>query len=365
MPPRTTTWSLEPHTRGKHLVLENYLQAWLPIMTRWNGRVLFIDAFAGPGEYECGEWGSPVIALQALINHNAKRRMTSEINYLFIEKEKERSDYLGEVLEELEEQLSPNCNYEVINSTFDETLASVLDSIEEQRTRLAPAFVMIDPFGVSETPMSTIGRILQNPKSEVFISFMYEWINRFKEHHNFARHLDDLFGCNEWRKGIDLPKGDYQKAFFHDLYKRQLKKNGAEYVVSFELYEGHRHVYTIFFGTEDLTGCDKMKQAIWKIAPFGNFKFMGDLSNQIALGPSVVDFEPLERALLEKFFGKGWLRIESVMDFVKSDETHFHSSHLKTMTLKPMELAGKIEVKEGTRKRKGTYPNGTLIRFIK
>ena len=62
-------------------------------------------------------------------------------------------------------------------------------------------FVMIDPFGVSETPMTTIGRILQNPKSEVFISFMYEWINRFKDHPNFAKHLDDLFGCPDWRQG--------------------------------------------------------------------------------------------------------------------------------------------------------------------
>ena len=42
---------LDPHTQGKHLVLQYYMQAWLPIMTTWNGRVLFIDAFAGPGEY--------------------------------------------------------------------------------------------------------------------------------------------------------------------------------------------------------------------------------------------------------------------------------------------------------------------------
>ena len=62
MPPRSTLWALENHTRGKHLVLKNYLDAWLPIMRKHNGRVLFIDAFAGPGEYAEGEPGSPVIA---------------------------------------------------------------------------------------------------------------------------------------------------------------------------------------------------------------------------------------------------------------------------------------------------------------
>ena len=146
------------------------MYAWLPIMTKWNGRVLFIDAFAGPGEYSGGEHGSPVIALRALIDHRALNQIRSEVNYLFIEKEAPRSQHLEEVLGELKDQLPPGCNYKVINSTFDETLTDVLDDIEQQKAHLAPAFVMIDPFAVSETPMYTIGRILQNPKSEVYIS---------------------------------------------------------------------------------------------------------------------------------------------------------------------------------------------------
>jgi three-Cys-motif partner protein len=80
MPPRTTTWTLEPHTKGKHMVLQHYMGAWLPILTSWNGRVLFVDAFAGPGEYSGGEPGSPVIALRALINHRALRQIRSEVN---------------------------------------------------------------------------------------------------------------------------------------------------------------------------------------------------------------------------------------------------------------------------------------------
>src|SRR5437868_3544213 len=63
--PDETLWPLEPHTLGKHLVLRAYLDAWLPIMARWNGRILFIDGFAGPGEYSTGEDGSPIIALKA------------------------------------------------------------------------------------------------------------------------------------------------------------------------------------------------------------------------------------------------------------------------------------------------------------
>ena len=155
------------------MVLQHYMGAWLPILTSWNGRVLFIDAFAGPGEYSDGESGSPVIALRALINHRARSQIWSQVNYLFIEKDEDRSNHLEDVLRDLKGRLPPRCNYEVINSTFDETLTGVLDNIDQQNARLAPAFVLVDPFGVSETPMRVIGRILENSRSEIYVSFMY------------------------------------------------------------------------------------------------------------------------------------------------------------------------------------------------
>ena len=101
MPPKTTTWPLEAHTKGKHLVLKNYMGAWLPIMSRWNERILFIDAFAGPGEYSGGEPGSPVIAIRSLIDHSAKGKMQNEINYLFIEDGSARCERLAQVLDGL------------------------------------------------------------------------------------------------------------------------------------------------------------------------------------------------------------------------------------------------------------------------
>ena len=339
------------------------MQAWLPIMTKWNGRVLFIDAFAGPGEYSGGEPGSPVIALSALIKHRARNQIRSQVNYLFIEKEEARSKHLEGVLGDLNDQLPPNCNYKVINSTFDDTLTDVLENIDEQRAHLAPAFVMIDPFGVSGTPMRVIRRILDNPKSEVYISFVYESINRFRQHPNFEKHLDELFGCPDWRQGIDVAPGKRSKAFFYDLYRSQLKGNGAQYVVDFELYEGERLVYAIFFGTKNLDGCDKMKQAIWKVAPFGDFKFRGGHVGQLTLGEGFVDFGVLEKALHDQFFYKGWQEIQDVEDFVKSDATDFHSGHLRVKTLKPMEKNGKIEVNRPPGKRAGTFTPGTRIPF--
>ena len=361
MPPRTTTWPLEPHTRGKHIVLQQYMGAWLPILTSWNGRVLFIDAFAGPGEYLGGEKGSPVIALRSLIDHRTRKQIQSEVKYIFIEEDTNRYEHLKSVLSDLDADLPPNCDYTVINSTFNETLTEVLDYIEEQNSSLAPAFVMIDPFGVKGTPMNTVGRILQNPISEVYISFMYREINRFLDHPNFERPLDELFGCQDWRQGRYLTDGRERKGFLYDLYKDQLKANGAHYVVRFELYEGEQLVYAIFFGTKSLDGSDKMKQAIWNVAPFGDFRFRGSQLGQLTLGEDLLDFSLLEKALQGRFASKGLQRVEDVEEFVKSDATDFHSGHLKRKTLTPMEKNGKIAV-ERPPGRRGFVP-GTRILF--
>jgi three-Cys-motif partner protein len=361
--PKKTLWPLEPHTRGKHLVLQSYLNAWLPILGTWNGRILFIDGFSGPGEYATGEPGSPLIALHALKNHVAQSKIAAEVVFHFIEQDAARAAHLKSLIA-AQTGLPSKCKVYVVNATFDATLTSVLDAVEEQKKHLAPSFVMIDPFGVSDTPMEVVRRILGNPRCEVYVSFMYEFINRFKTTAEFPKHLDGLFGTDHWRDGVGIKEEDARKDFFFGLYKEQLRAAGAKHVVHFELYEGNRLIYAIFFGTQHWLGADRMKQAIWKVAPFGNFAFHGTHSSQLTLGIAAPDVEPLKSCLIEQFKGKGWIGIEEIEEFVGSDQTDYHTAQLRKNALVPLESFKTIEIKEGTRKMKNTYPKGTKLRFI-
>lgn len=364
MEPKTILWPLDPHTRGKHLVLRNYLNAWFPILGRTNQRILIIDGFAGPGQYQGGEDGSPMIVLKTLAAHRARGLISSEVIFKFIEKNQERANHLEKLISSSNLCLPEKCSVSVINGVFDETMTQVLDQLDAQAKRLAPAFIMLDPFGVSGTPMSVIQRILRNPKSEVYISFMYEAINRFKCTPEFEKHLDDLFGTPLWRDGIDMPDPALRKAFFYSLYEKQLRQAGAKNVVHFELYEGQRLVYAIFFGTKSNKGCDCMKQAIWKIAPFGDFKFYSSNIGQLPLSPDFTDFSQLRDSLRECFSGRGWVKIEEVIDFVASDQTDYHTGHLKKKVLVPMEDDGLIVVDASTRGRKHAFPDGTKLKFL-
>lgn len=73
-------------------------QAWLPIMMRSHDRVVIVDGFAGPGRYAGGESGSPIILLNAYLEHRNRAKMPPEVVYLFIEERRDRIEYLrGEV----------------------------------------------------------------------------------------------------------------------------------------------------------------------------------------------------------------------------------------------------------------------------
>ena len=197
-------------------------------------------------------------------------------------------------------------------------MKEVLDDLDEQGNRMDPALVMIDPFGVKGMPMAVIRRILANPQCEVYVSFMWEAMNRFISRPEFEAPMDELFGSREWRSATELA-GDERKDLLHRLYRRQLKEAGAKQVVHFHLFSGNRLKYSIFFGTRHKKGSDRMKKAIWKVAPWGDFQFRGAKQDQVVLlGLETPDFRPLRRQLLDRYGRRGWVTVQNVLEFVRS-----------------------------------------------
>ena len=108
------------------------------------------------------------------------------------------------------------CRISMFNDTFAHVLPNLIASMKSERI---PTFVMIDPFGISGVGMEFIRALMEHLSTEVYVSFMYESMNRFKRHPNSEPHLDDLFGCADWQQGIDMPEGKARKSFFYGLYR--------------------------------------------------------------------------------------------------------------------------------------------------
>jgi three-Cys-motif partner protein len=354
-PPKDTLWPLPPHTTGKHEVLRHYLAAWFPIIGSFAPRLAFIDGFAGPGHYAGGEPGSPLIALDAFRTYAAK--VKGKALFLFVEQDEQRAEHLRQTI--ASQKLPPNCEVEVTTGDFEPQMTAILDSIPGQQ--IAPAFLMLDPFGVSGMPMSLVRRLLESRKTELYITFMYEFVDRFKATPEFEQPLTELYGTEKWKKGIAL-EGIDKREFFFGLYRDQLRHSGAKHVLRFDLYEGGRLVYAIFFATKHWKGADVMKRAIWSVAPFGDFSFRSAHHGQLVLGLDTADYSSLREALQKEFRGNGLIAIDRIEEFVAA-ETDFHIAQLRKHGLVPLETSGALHV-ESSRKKARSYPPGTKIRFL-
>lgn len=361
----STTWEIKPHTEAKHAILRKYLDAWLAIITRWNVRVLYIDGFAGPGEYIGGKDGSPVIAIKAVLEHRAK--ITSQINMFFIEADKKRCEFLEQKIAGLE--IPRNISTECFCAKFDKAMAEILDYIDEQKTRLAPAFVFIDPFGFTGIPFALIKRIMQNPKCEILITFMYEEINRFIGLRKLWYRLEETFGTDEWKEVIDESNPQIRLVLLHELYKNQLEREaGIKFVRSFKMVnKTNKPDYFLFFGTNNIIGLEKMKGAMWKVGKTDSFQFSDATYDpaQSMLFEIEPNYRLLKETILENFRGKS-VSITDLEYFILT-QTPFLKTHCRKQILIPMEKKQppEIEVKcPAPKRRVGTFPPRCTVRFL-
>ncbi len=94
-----TVWRAEPHTLAKHELLRRYLGGWFPIMTSYHQKVIYLDGYCAPGQYEGGEPGSPLIALKTLLDHTYGKNMTGkQFLFLFNDDDEARTEQLSRVL---------------------------------------------------------------------------------------------------------------------------------------------------------------------------------------------------------------------------------------------------------------------------
>jgi three-Cys-motif partner protein len=371
--PDEPIWPIEEHTKAKHELLRRYLGAWFPILASrgYNRRVVFLDGFAGPGIYKAGEPGSPIIALQTLVEHPHFQRWTAtEFRFLFIESEQDRFRSLEAEISRLWGSRAggrpQNINVSVTHGEFAEVAQEIIDALSEQKKALAPTLAFIDPFGWSGVPMTLIRDLLSFDRCEVLFNFMFDSVNRFVAdgRPEIARHFAELFGTygGEHAKAANL-SGEQRKEFLAALYAQQLQDvAGFTHVRKFELIDTDRGrtAYFLMFGTRHRTGLRVMKDAMWALDPVGGAMFAGSTGNQEVLFQPEPDFGPLRNAILERFRSET-VDVDQIEAFV-IDETDYKASHYKKQVLRELEEDGLLTC-VSDRKRRFTYPSGTLLRF--
>lgn len=360
--PTETLWEIDPHTTAKHEILQRYLKAWFPILGSYHHRIVYIDGFAGPGRYKGGELGSPIIALNVAMNH--RRTLGGELVFWFIDEREDRIEHLKRELNGI--TIPTHFKVRAEAGKFHEKVGPVLESIEADGSQVAPTFAFIDPFGFSGIPFSLIERLLKHPRCEVFITFMVDAFNRFLEHpkDTVVQHIVDAFGTDEAIR-IAETQGNRIEGL-RTLYQSRLQQV-ADYVRYFEMRDRNdRTQYYLFFASNHELGHLKMKEAMWKVDPDGEFRF-SDATNPSQL----VLFEADPTSLLleqlrTEFAGKGTVTGGQVRTFVEN-KTAYLKTHM-TAALRLEEKAGRIKGEAtkvgGQRRKRNTYPDDARISFL-
>jgi len=359
--PTEPIWDIKPHTKSKHEILSRYLGAWFGIMGPINQRVVYLDGFCGPGRYKKGEPGSPIIALEIACDLYSKNRI-NKATFVFVD---ERSDRLSFLKNEIS-QLNFPSNFDLIveHNQFENTLSNILIDLETKGVKIAPTFAFIDPFGFKGAPYALIQRLLQNKKTEIFITIMVDSINRFLEHPDpqITNHIIELYGTEDVLQIIE--KEDNRIEELIQLYHKQLLKI-AKYVRFFKMGDkNNRPIYCLFFATNNRLGHLKMKEAFWKVDPTSGYKF-SDATNPNQLILFEDDHSGMLADLIASKFSDQEVIVETIRKFVE-DDTAFTKSHMKKALLY-LENQDKIFInqikKNGEKRRKGTFPDDVIITF--
>jgi len=379
------TWPIEPHTEAKHEILRYYLGAWFPIIATikpsWfpsagaiKRRVLYVDGFAGPGEYEGREDGSPIIALKVAKDHKLRDKLQCpdvELVFIFIEKDEARYLNLKQRIAEL--QLPGNFRTELTCDTFEHAFGSLVADIVEQNKRLAPSFVFIDPFGPTGFPMSLIMLLAKQRSLEVLITFNYKALNEwYVSDPNKHKRVDELYGSNIWCKCLDIPITNQREECLRETYQNVLQDLGWK-VRPFRMKNKHNQTqYYLFFATSNWRGMLAMKQAMWSAAPKGDFQYSDLTSPQQPLLFEEFYDEEYSHELadqLYKAYSGQTIRKQTILQ----QDLAWHPiciGRQLTRALRILEYESvppriiKVELPNGRKRRKGQYPDDCTITFL-
>lgn len=316
--PQPLLWDCAPHTRAKHELLRRYLQAWFPILLQGSrGRecVTYVEGFAGPGIYQTGEPGSPVVALQVFLQQRRFLDSGKRTNVVLIEG---REDRLERLKQEVDVATSKYGNVpagmriEFHNGQCATTLLTALEAVGAMNT---PIFAFLDSWGGPDIPLDVARAIAKVPSSEVLLTFGTRFLMQFGavEEHQAAG--DQAFGGTSWRKVRDLPS-DMKKRFLVNTYRESLQVAGFPYVLSFEMLGVGGHDLHLVYGTTNSVGLEKMKEAMWKVDPIRGVHYRDPRDpDQLPLDLSFTPGTgPLRRAILEELI-KGQRTLAQLREF--------------------------------------------------
>jgi three-Cys-motif partner protein len=268
-------WELEAHTEAKHRLYKRYLDAWWPIFLQqaWVTRVTYVDAFSGPGEYESGEEGSPVFALDRLLKHEARGRMNlnrERVTLIFIEEDKRRHAHLCRLLKQ---RFGPLGELPVtVRVERGRAEVDTMRLLDDTHAWGHPILAIFDSWGNVGVPWQDLKRIAENRSSEYVVTFGPNWFSR-RENQEPDK-LNIVFGGSQfWQPSDDDLTSTHRWREWLETYREAIRRAGHDYALTFQVMPKTGQPLYLVYGTGHTAGVDAFKAAMWNVDVSDGMRF--------------------------------------------------------------------------------------------
>lgn len=209
----------------KHRLLENYLEKLFMIIGMGSAKlgiteISYVDCFAGPWGDEREDLGGTSIAISLQILDRCRqalgrRGMSLRLRALYIEKDKT-------AFARLQRYISEKTPSGIHADAMEGDFVALREKIVSWCGDKAFVFFFIDPTGWKEIGVEVLQPLLQRPRSEFLINFMYDFVNRTASMSDWKDEIASFLG-----EAVDLgdrPGPDREKLLLN-TYRKNLKRH--------------------------------------------------------------------------------------------------------------------------------------------
>ncbi|MEW2508259.1 three-Cys-motif partner protein TcmP [Amycolatopsis sp. NPDC047767] len=341
-------WKRADHTGAKHDIYRRYLERWFPILLAGSNAypsATYAEGFAGPGVYEGGEPGSPIIAIQALLDK--VRDPIPVVKMIFVDDDLRCIDTLNKQLTlkfPTRPRSAETLRVKVKAGTCVERLEPELDAMQAWGQ---PILAVLDSWGNVPVTYRLLERLARNQSSEVIITLGTQSFIRFVS--KLGPEADEVFGGDpSWRQINTMATGQAKRQHILTCYRQTLARAGFKYLLDFELIDTRGESLYLVFGTNHRRGLEKMKDSVWEVDRVYGVGFRDPRDEQAQTLFELIDpvLAPLARLLLNrlKTAPPSGMRVEELRNFALF-ETVYRPEHV-IRTLADLRADGRISSDE-------------------
>jgi three-Cys-motif partner protein len=346
----------------KARIVSNYFDAWARIIAPRtmlsDGRIAYIDLFAGPGRYEDGSASTPLMVLSKAI---ANPTLRDAVVSIFNDSDENHTRTLEQEIGSLNGIATLKHRPAVNTGNIDSTAAEYFESF-----RLIPTFCFIDPFGYKGLSSALVRSVIKDWGSDCVFFFNYSRINAGVSNPAVFAHMEALFGeenFKELRERIATKVGPREQLILEHLTSA-MHDAGGKFVLPFQFKNanGTRTTHHLVFVTKHQLGYEIMKG------------IMAQESSQTVQGVPSFEYSPASEGTSD-FFSRPLDDLEDdlVIAFAGMSVAMidiYHQHNVGKRYIKNNYKAALINLEQSRRistdrpnRRKGTFADAVVAKF--